>query len=265
MDNLFAKAMKQRYRKILEDLLVDLENARDDPNWKSKTLGTIRDMIEEMEQPSGGRPWDFSEQKKLSFLVSDGEVTLRPITDKDQDFFIGVRKEYSDYYKDLDPMVAREVYVNEACRDLRFYCVIEAGNCPVGYIGIIDSSKNLWELVLELKKDQCHMGYGTRANILFIRKIAEITGKTQYKSVVEVDNLASQACMAKLNAELVDIENRAFKSEEEAEQFEEEHLDLINDHMIRLASELDVEPRQLLSHVLDYRIYADRLPDIARI
>ena len=133
------------------------------------------------------------------------------------------------------------------------------------YIGIIDSSKNLWELVLELKKDQCHKGYGTRANILFIRKIAEITGKTQYKSVVEVDNLASQACMAKLNAELVDIENRAFKSEEEAEQFEEEHLDLINDHMIQLASELDVEPRQLLSHVLDYRIYADRLPDIAWI
>ena len=142
MDNLFAKAMKQRYRKILEDLLVDLENARNDPNWKSKTLGTIRDMIEEMEQPSGGRPWDFSEQKKLSFLVSDGEVTLRPITDKDQDFFIGVRKEYSDYYKDLDPMVAREVYVNEACRDLRFYCVIEADSCPVGYIGIISSCKN---------------------------------------------------------------------------------------------------------------------------
>ena len=260
VDNLFTKAIKQRYRKILEDLLVDLEKSRDDPDWKNKTLGTIRGMIQEMEPASESRPWDFSEQKKLPIVASDGQITLRPIADDDLDFFVEVRKAYSNYYKDLDPKIAREVFVDEACGDRRFYCVIEVDNRPVGYIGIIDSAKNLWELVLELEKDQCNKGYGTRANILFIQKVAEITGKKQFKSVVEVDNLASQVCMKKLNAELIDIENRAFTSEEDAERFEAEHLDLIDDRMIQLASELDVEPRQMLSHVLDYRIYTDRLP-----
>ena len=97
-----------------------------------------------------------------------------------------------------------------------------AFHIPVGYIGIVDTARDLWELTMELDKDHCHKGFGTRANILFIRSIAEITGKTQVKSVVEVDNLASQRCMKKLNAQLVNIENRAFDSEE-AERFEEEH------------------------------------------
>ena len=45
----------------------------------------------------------------------------------------------------------------------------------------------------------------------------------------------------------------------EAEKFEEEHLDEITEHMRELADELMVEPRKLLSHVLDYRIFAEKL------
>ena len=41
--------------------------------------------------------------------------------------------------------------------------------------------------------------------------------------------------------------------------FEETHLEEITEHMIELATELKVEPRKLLSHVLDYRIFVEKL------
>lgn len=36
--------------------------------------------------------------------------------------------------------------------------------------------------------------------------------------------------------------------------FEATHLDLMTEHMRTLVAQLGVEPRKLLSHVLDYRI-----------
>ena len=71
---------------------------------------------------------------------------------------------------------------------------------------------------------------------------------------MEVDNIPCQNCMKKAGAELLGLHNFAFDSEEAAEQFEETHLALITEHMRTLAAKLGVEPRKLLSHVLDYRI-----------
>ena len=60
--------------------------------------------------------------------------------------------------------------------------------------------------------------------------------------------------MKKAGAELTSLHNFAFDSEEDAEQFETTHLELITEHMRTLAAKLGVKPRKLLSHVLDYRI-----------
>ena len=94
-----------------------------------------------------------------------------------------------------------------------------------------------------------------------MKKVSEITGdaKQQFMALVEVDNIPSQKLMLKLGGRLIDIYDYIFHDEERAEEFEEEHLDEITDHMIELAEELMVEPRKLLSHVLDYRIFAEKL------
>ena len=60
--------------------------------------------------------------------------------------------------------------------------------------------------------------------------------------------------MRKIEAKLVGSYNLAFDTEEEAKIFEEENLELITEHMWTLAKELDVAPKKLLSHVLDYRL-----------
>ena len=41
---------------------------------------------------------------------------------------------------------------------------------------------------------------------------------------------------------------------EEQARFEEEHKDLIDDHIRMLAARISVEPKKLLTHVLDYRL-----------
>ena len=60
--------------------------------------------------------------------------------------------------------------------------------------------------------------------------------------------------MEHLDAKLVGIEAYFFADEEDAFEFEEQYLDEIDDHMCVIAAELSIEPRKLMSHVLDYRV-----------
>ena len=91
---------------------------------------------------------------------------------------------------------------------------------------------------------------------LFLQKIGEITGKHQFRSLVEVDNIISQKCMEKIGADLIGTDDAGFGGTEDAARFEKDNKDLITPHMERLAAELEIEPEELLSHVLEYRIYA---------
>lgn len=116
------------------------------------------------------------------------------------------------------------------------------------------TGKDLWEIAIELSSAHCHQGYGAKAIILFLQKVKEITGKSQFQFLVEVDNIPCQNCMKKIKASLIGIHNCAFDTEKEADAFEERNLELITEHIKTLSEELDVMPRKLLSHVLDYRL-----------
>ena len=129
----------------------------------------------------------------------------------------------------------------------------------MGYLGIKDTSRDEWEFVIEFLEQHCSQGYGQQSLILFLRRINELTNKKIYLATVEVDNLRSQALMEKLGGVIVDIENIAFTSEDEATAFEENHLDEITERMKEQALMLNIAPRKLLSHVLSYRVNVDNL------
>ena len=101
-------------------------------------------------------------------------------------------------------------------------------------------------------------GYGTHALRLFVDKLYEITGKDEYQVLVEIDNIISQRMLKHLDTELVGIKKYFFANEEDAIEFEEQYLDEIDDHMCSVAAELDIEPRKLISHVLDYRVRPEK-------
>lgn len=96
---------------------------------------------------------------------------------------------------------------------------------------------------------------GPRSIVLFLNEVSLITGKTKFKAKVEADNIPSQKCFERIGAKLIGLCNGPIlKLEEEKERFEENNLNLIDENMNELADRLGVEPRKLLSHVLEYRM-----------
>jgi RimJ/RimL family protein N-acetyltransferase len=185
---------------------------------------------------------------------------LCSITLADEDFYRNIRMQYSLIYRSAyytSEGKKENLFSGEALAPQVFYCVIRdaAGNQPIGYLGIKDTSADLWEIAIEIDGKYTHQGYGSRSIRLYLNEIQRITGKDAFRALVEVDNIPSQECFEKLGAQLVGLcDSVVLKTDDEKERFEERNLDLIDAHMFALAERLGIEPRKLLSHVLDYRL-----------
>lgn len=210
-----------------------------------------------------GSAWDFSEEKnKSTFAVGDTFI-LKPLSEEYYDSYIKTRAEYAfnrNFYLNPD---RREFILSEFKGEEAFFLAVtrKIDNEYIGYVGIKNTRKKLWEFCVELLPEYCNQGYGFAAVKLFLKKVSQIikNDKKQFVALVETDNIPSQKLMRKLGGKLVGICDVIFHDDDRAKQFEEEHLDEITDHMTELAAELMVEPRKLLSHILEYRIVAEKL------
>ena len=207
-----------------------------------------------------GNGWDFSKEKEKDIFSEDEIILLRGYREEDNDFIRQIKKENSYNPEEYD----NDEFWNMSSMWLRrrnsFLCSVinKKDNQFIGYILIKDTSRNLWEIAIELLADHCNKGYGFRALSAFLPVVSKLTGKKQFQALVEVDNLPSQRLMEKSGARLIDLYDYAFHGDEEkAAAFEESHLDRITDRIIDLANQIGVEPRKLLSNVLDYRFYVE--------
>ena len=139
-------------------------------------------------------------------------------------------------------------------QEYSFYCMVKLNDVSIGYVAIQDTRESIWEIVAEFDPEYCNKWFGTKSIKLFLKALQEITMYDLYRARIEVENIASQKCFEKLGAELVGIANAAIDDEEEQTRFENENLDRINANMIEFAEKLHVEPRKLLSHVLEYHL-----------
>lgn len=78
--------------------------------------------------------------------------------------------------------------------------------------------------------------------------------KNKFRIKIEDDNYASQALFEKLGAVPYGIAEHMLHKEEDIHRCEEENLHEIDDKLINIAKKFDVEPRKLLSHVLEYSL-----------
>lgn len=204
--------------------------------------------------------WDFTAEKAQVHLTKDRMTVLRPIQVADADFYVSVKAQYSMMYRALIHMGKvdnKDLLMADLFKPESFYCIIENSKdgTPVGYIGVKDTRADIWEIAIELDGRFTHHGFGSRGIQLFLNEIHRITGKSEYQALVETDNLPSQKCFEKLGARLIGLCNGPIlKLEEKKKRFEERNLNLIDDNMKKLAIRLEIEPRMLLSHVLDYRL-----------
>ena len=270
MDRLYAKALKflmrmqhEQMRQVYADLrAISADKGSDEyAIAHEKILSQLDSLIEDSERrlkrwekTSGG--WDFSAEKAGGVFAEDSTLRLRPFSDKDKWSYYEIRRPYR-IFKDNTPedeLIAN--YWVETQGDTEFFCMVErvSDGQNIGYITLKDTSKDLWEVAIELRPDYCGFGYGPAAILLFLNRIRDITGKRQYNFLVEVDNIPCQRCMGKIKAKLTGLMDIVFDDREQAEKFEKENLDMITEHLEGLAAELRVEPRKLLSNVLDYRL-----------
>lgn len=277
MNKIFNKAQQEKIKeiadrehKLLKQLSELAEKKDTDENAAkeydaliNQELQNLQDELKKLAQKSGGKAWDFSKEKKQPVFAEDDVLELKPLTSDYLDLYIKTRVEYTYAPKYYSDPVNRGYILSEFNQEEAFFLAVvrKSDNAYMGYVGLKDTTSNLWEFSIELLPEYCKQGNGYRAIKCFLKKVSEITGndKQQFMALVEVDNIPSQKLMLKLGGRLIDIYDYIFHDEERAEQFEEEHLGEITDHMIELAEELMVEPRKLLSHVLDYRIFAEKL------
>ena len=271
MPRLYVKAQRElaeERNREMEQGFSDLKAllaAKEDGNFDSvraQVMSRLDEMIaasdrrlQKLQVPDNG--WDFGREKSSPIFAEDATLRLRPFADGDERLYFEIRESYKIFEKNVpdDEMIA--VYWSETQRDSAFYCVVQRASDSenLGYIALKDTSKDVWEVAIELLPAYCGRGYGTEAIPLFLNRVRAITGKDQYQFVVEVDNIPCQRCMEKIQAKLTGVVNLVFDDLDRAERFEEDNLDLISNRIEELAQELDIAPRKLLSHVLDYRFF----------
>ena len=208
--------------------------------------------------------WDFSTEKERPSLTADSMLNIRPMRHDDLHTYVSIRRQYAVLQRLWENQeLNRDSYEREISCEATFYCAIETKesiSCSsqnvIGYIALKDTSKEVWEVAIEIDHAYCNKGYGPRAILLFLREICRLTERKEYQFTVEVDNTPCQKCMKKIGAQLVGLySTNSFETEDLRKDFEERHLDYITEHIVALANKLHVEPRTLLSNVLDYRVH----------
>ena len=266
MGDIYQKAQQEQTKGFYQEILDKLESLpADTPDRRDALKSIVDDIIQSDEQslaeaqPAAKKePWDFSREKSQAVFARDGEIVIRPITPEDEKFYCGVRAQYSIMYKSVYNAAKEKgenLFINEISPPEVFYCVIEKDGVPAGYLGIKDTSADLWEIAIELDAKHTRQGLGPRSIRLYLNEVQRVTGRGEFKAVVEVDNIPSQKCFERLGAKLVELcDSVVLKTDEGKRRFEERNLGLIDAHMVELADRLGTEPRTLLSHLLDYRL-----------
>ena len=220
----------------------------------------IENKLEKLEAGSSGKIWDFSKERAMDIFAEDDVILLRNCRDSEKEKYIRVKKENTDTPEYYDSESAVDSTWKMFKKEKSFCCSVirKSDDEFIGYISIKDTKSNLWEIAIELLQEQCHKGYGSRAVALFLPAISRVAKKTQFQALVETDNIPSQLLMEKMGARLIDIYDYTFLGDEEAAiAFEEKYMSEITERMVILAEQIGVEPRKMLSHVLDYRFFVE--------
>lgn len=134
-----------------------------------------------------------------------------------------------------------------------------------GYCAIKDYTKERPEIEIELLKEYRKRGIGYTALCLLIHKIVAEYSVTGFIYCTDSDNYASQALVRKLGGKPNGVKRFFFLDEEEAEKFEQEHMELIDNKLTEVAREFHVETRKLLTHILVYHISVEDFYNLTSI
>lgn len=190
-----------------------------------------------------------------AILAENDFVILKAISEDQKDNIMKVSYECSFAKREFENEIYRN-YLQESFIDENavYYCINNKSTKEfIGYCGVKNLTKEIPELVIELLPNCRKQGYGFQALSLFMSQLAKITGETLFRSRITIDNIASQDLHKKLGA-LPNGISEIFLHGEKLIEYQMENQYLIDDNIRKLAADFNVEPIELLGHVLEYII-----------
>ena len=182
------------------------------------------------------------------------EVLLRKVCELDRENYIKLQKENSFMKSMLKEESYQTLFWNEHIQDKSLMLTIEVAGEYAGYCGINNLSKEKWEISIELLKCWQKQGIGYKAIKAMLTELKERLNVNEFHIKVEPDNYASQKLFEKLGAVPYGIAEFMLHKEEDIIRCEEENMDAIDDKLVTVAEKFGVDPRKLLSHVLEYKL-----------
>ena len=138
--------------------------------------------------------------------------------------------------------------------DTSIVFTIEKDEEYVGYCAIKDIAKIKWEISIELLRKFHRQGIGYTAISMMLDAIKERLGVSEFRVRIISDNIASRKLFEKLGAVPNGISEFLIHNKKDIDEFEEMYMHTITDDLREVAKQFNVEPRKLLSHVLEYKL-----------
>lgn len=181
-------------------------------------------------------------------------IVLRDVKECDRPFFIKLQYQYSI----IKSMLKEESYLellwkeHISCKTLM--CSIENNGVYVGYCGIKNLAYEKWEIAIEILEEWTNQGIGYAAVKALVNEIKRRVGVSEFRVRIDPENYASQKLFEKLGAVPNGISEFMLHRKEDIERCENENLDSMDNKLVEIAKKFEVEPRRLLSHILEYRL-----------
>lgn len=190
-------------------------------------------------------------------IITENEIILRKVQDSDKDIFIELQKENNIVKSMMKEEAYRNMLWNEHIeyKALMFSVIVD--NEYAGYCGIKNTTHEQWEIAIEILNKWKHKGIGYRAISIMLDAIKNRLNMSEFRVRIDAENYPSQRLFEKLGAEPNGISEFLLHEEADIRRCEEENIHLLDERIQKLAKQFNVEPRKLLSHVLEYKLTWD--------
>ncbi len=190
-------------------------------------------------------------------IITENEIILRKVQDSDKDIFIELQKENNIVKSMMKEEAYRNMLWNEHIeyKALMFSVIVD--NEYAGYCGIKNTTHEQWEIAIEILNKWKHKGIGYRAISVMLDAIKNRLNVSEFRVRIDAENYPSRRLFEKLGAEPNGISEFLLHEEADIRRGEEENIHLLDERIQKLAKQFNVEPRKLLSHVLEYKLMWD--------
>lgn len=193
---------------------------------------------------------------KLGHVIcQDPSIVLRKVEDLDRDAFLIMQLEYSPMKYMLAEESYRELLWKEHLSEESLMLSIEKNGTYIGYCGIKNTSQHPWEIAIELLPQWTKRGIGPIAISAMLDAIKARLDMSIFRVRIDPGNSSSQKLFERLGAVPNGISEYLIHDQSIIEACEENNLHLIDEDTIALAVKFGVEPRKLLSHILEYTLF----------